>query len=176
MGYKNGEMPKPKPSRLTLLQCQKVCRLCWKFLKIQISNLNLRNFFKSTSFLRCHPIFQKIQGFIAFWCGNIWHFEAKKAQKKFFDPRNWNLQGCCAVWYMRIFFFFRFDFFDFSIEKVMEASKKFTRQCNHFRLYTKYGSKILHKLSWNCSLVPINSVRPDPWTTCSWVYRVNWFI
>jgi hypothetical protein len=31
------------------------------------------------------------------------------------------------------------DIFDFSIEKSMEASKKFTRQCNHF--------SIVHKIS-----------------------------
>jgi hypothetical protein len=35
--------------------------------------------------------------------------------------------------------FFFFDSFDFSIKKIMEASKKFTRQYNHF--------SIIHKIS-----------------------------
>jgi hypothetical protein len=36
-------------------------------------------------FLRRHGIFQEIQGFVEFFCGNIWHFEAKKAKNFFLD-------------------------------------------------------------------------------------------
>ena len=80
-------------------------------------------------FLRRHGIFQEIQGFVEFLCGNIWPFEAKKAPKFFFDWKNWNLQGFCAPYGTWEIFVGFFDFFDFSIEEIMEASKKFTRQC-----------------------------------------------
>ena len=48
------------------------------------------------TFLRRHGIFQEIQGSDEFLCGNIWHFEAKKAKKFFLDRKNQNLQGLCA--------------------------------------------------------------------------------
>ena len=82
------------------------------------------------TFLRRHGIFQEIQGSDEFLCGNIWHFEAKKAKKFFFRPKKSKFtRSLRAVWYMKFLCFLCFDFFDFSIEKIMEASKKFTRQC-----------------------------------------------
>ena len=51
--------------------------------------------------------------------------------------KNQNSIGPAGPMVHDIFFFF--DSFDFSIEKIMEASKKFTRQCNHF--------SIIHKIS-----------------------------
>ena len=62
-------------------------------------------------FLRRHGIFQEIQGSDEFLCGNIWHFEAKKAKKFFLERKNQNLQGLCApygTWEIFVFFFFLF--------------------------------------------------------------------
>ena len=90
-------------------------------------------------FLRRHGIFQEIQGFVEFLCGNIWHFEPKKAKKFFLDWKHWNLQGFSAPYGTWDFFF------DFYIGKIMVASKRFPSQCK--QNMWMHGSKILHKLS-----------------------------
>ena len=55
---------------------------------------------------------------------------------------------------------FFFDFFDFSIEKIMEASKKFTWQCNHISIIHKISIEkiILGEKWWNVCIFHLGNI------------------
>ena len=119
-----------------MLWCQKVFRLCWKLVKSVCRSISKFKFtdlmsnFKEIEMVLKNQKNPKRWGCTQEW--SLWCLFLDKTYSKILrGPANSANSQDGVIMLLALYT-------KFHRKKIMEASKKFTRQCNHLALYTKY--------------------------------------